>query len=311
MLRKKFTENSIYSQFFSFEVLDYFDSISTNENYEWIVKYFDVITKDENKTSKKYNQHHIRPCCTFKDENHKNRTQTQELGDAFNGNIIKLSVYNHLFAHFYLWKIFDTIDLRTAFQRMCGQGKYIDNLTEEELREIATLKEDCAKKNQTEEERKDHQKQWKEEHKDEISEYHKNRYKEKKEEILKRQKENRENNKEEILKRAKIWRDNNKDKTAKSNKKWYENNKEDILKRQKEKYEKDKEKVLKRNKKWEDNNKDKVKEYRKELNRRECYDPIKKEPCTYRTLRARKGKNKELYKDVILINCVVGNKISN
>ena len=132
MLREKFTENSIYSQFFSFEILDYFDSICTDKNYEWIGKYFDVITKDENKTSEKYNQHHIRPCCTFKDENHKNRTQTQELGDAFNGNIIKLSVYNHLFAHFYLWKIFDTIDLRTAFQRMCGQGKYIDNLTEEE-----------------------------------------------------------------------------------------------------------------------------------------------------------------------------------
>ena len=53
MLREKFTENSIYSQFFSFEVLDYFDLLTTDENYEWIVKYFDVITKDENKTSKK------------------------------------------------------------------------------------------------------------------------------------------------------------------------------------------------------------------------------------------------------------------
>ena len=170
MLKEKFTENLNYLQFFSFEVLDYFDSICTNENYEWIVKYFDVITKDENKTSKKYNQHHIRPCCTFKDENHKNRSQTQPLGDAFNGNIIKISVYNHLFAHFYLWKIFDTIDLRTAFQRMCGQGKYIDNLTEEELREIATLREDCAKKNQTEEEKKTHGKQYNENHKKERKE---------------------------------------------------------------------------------------------------------------------------------------------
>ena len=43
MLREKFTENSIYLQFFSFEVLDYFDSICTDENYKWIVKYFNVL----------------------------------------------------------------------------------------------------------------------------------------------------------------------------------------------------------------------------------------------------------------------------
>ena len=47
----------------------------------------------------------------------------------------------------FLWKIFNNQDLKSAFQRMCGQRKYIDNLTEKELKEIATLKENCAKKN--------------------------------------------------------------------------------------------------------------------------------------------------------------------
>ena len=79
ILREKFTENLNYLQFFSFEVLDYFDSICTDENYEWIVKYFDVITKDENKTSKKYNRHHIKPCCTFKDENHKKQNSNSRI----------------------------------------------------------------------------------------------------------------------------------------------------------------------------------------------------------------------------------------
>ena len=71
MLREKFTENLNYSQFFSFEVLDYFDSICTDENYEWIVKYFDVLMKEENKTAEKFNMHHIRPCFSFKDKEHK------------------------------------------------------------------------------------------------------------------------------------------------------------------------------------------------------------------------------------------------
>ena len=51
MLREKFTENLKYLQFFSFEVLDYFDSICTDKNYEWIGKYFDVLMKEENKTA--------------------------------------------------------------------------------------------------------------------------------------------------------------------------------------------------------------------------------------------------------------------
>ena len=216
---------------FSKEVLSYFENLRNEENSEWIDKYFDILSDVSNFDSKKYNQHHIRPCCTFKDETHKNRNQTQELGDAFNGNIIKLSIYNHLFAHFYLWKIFDDKDLRTAFQRMCGEGKYIDNLTEDEIREIAKLNEECANENKTEEEYKEYQKQWYENNKDECSKKAKERYKKDKEKILKQHKEWKENNKEKGKESGKLYRKNNKERILKRSKEWYENNKERKLKK--------------------------------------------------------------------------------
>ena len=86
MLREKFTENLNYSQFFSFEVLDYFDSIATNENYEWIEKYFDILMRKENKIAKKFNDHHIRLAFTFRDDNHKNRKETKLLANKVKGN---------------------------------------------------------------------------------------------------------------------------------------------------------------------------------------------------------------------------------
>lgn len=92
---------------FSEEVLSYFESIRTEENGVWIDKYFEYLGDENNLTATKYNLHHIRPCCTFKDEEHKNRRETQSLGDEFKGNIIKISVYNHLLSHYCLWKIYD------------------------------------------------------------------------------------------------------------------------------------------------------------------------------------------------------------
>ena len=76
------------------------------------------------------------------------------------GNIIKISVYNHLLAHYCLWKIYDDWDSRHAIQRMCGQKKYIGDLTEDELKEIAKLQEECAKENRTEEELKEYMKEY-------------------------------------------------------------------------------------------------------------------------------------------------------
>lgn len=323
MLRKKFTENSVYSQFFSFEVLGYFDSICTDENYEWIDKYFEVLMKEENKTAEKFNKHHIRPCHTFKDKEHKTRKQTKPLADEFNGNLIKLSVYNHLFAHHCLWKIFNDYDSKMAFQRMCGQGKYIDNLTENELKEIARLKEECAKKNQTEEEKREQRKQYNENHKKERKEYskqryennkeritkqHKDYYEYNKEEILERQKERNKNNKEKIAGYSKEYRKNNKEKISKKLKEWYENNKEDVLNQQKQYYKNNKEKIAKYHKEWQENNKEKLSEQNKKRNKLLCFDPIKENECSYNTLRGRKYHHKELYKNVKLANCIIKKK---
>ena len=205
---------------FSKEVLSYFESIRTEENSAWIDKYFEYLSDESNLSAEKYNIHHIRPCFTFKDENHKNRKQTKPLGDKFNGNLIKLSIYNHILVHYFLWKIYDNRDSKNTMQRMCGEGKYIDGLTERELKEIARLKEDCAKTNQTEEERKERQKKkynkaniYKKSHKKQISEQGK-RY--------------RESHKEEISKKGKIYRENNKEKIKKKNKENYEKNKDKV-----------------------------------------------------------------------------------
>ena len=151
---------------FSKEILEYFESIRNEKNGVWIDKYFECLSDESNLVATKYNLHHIRPCCTFKDEEHKNRRKTQPLGDAFKGNIIKISVYNHLLAHYCLWKIYDDWDSRHAIQRMCGQKKYIGDLTEDELKEIAKLQEECAKENQTKEERDKYLKEYEENRKE-------------------------------------------------------------------------------------------------------------------------------------------------
>ena len=205
---------------FSKEVLSYFESIRNEENSKWIDKYFEYLSNEENLTAEKYNGHHIIPCFTFKDETHRTRKETEPLADKVEGNIIKLSIYNHILVHYFLWKIYDNRDSKNTMQRMCGEGKYIDGLTERELKEIARLKEDCAKTNQTEEERKERQKKkynkaniYKKSHKKQISEQGK-RY--------------RESHKEEISKKGKIYRENNKEKIKKKNKENYEKNKDKV-----------------------------------------------------------------------------------
>ena len=208
---------------FSNSVLDYFESVKTKENSEWIDKYFKVLSDTSNINSEKYNIHHIRPCFTFKDENHKNRKDTEHLANKFNENKIKLSVINHFFAHYYLWKIFDNKDSKLAFQRMCGQKTYIDNLTEGELKEVARLNEDCTKENLTDDELKlrkqKRYKNWYDSNKETRKEYDKLKYK---------------NNIEKIKKRMKEYRKNNKEKISQSDKLRYYSNKEQILNQQKE-----------------------------------------------------------------------------
>lgn len=258
---------------FSQEIINYFKNLRNEENSKWINKYFNVLSDERNLNAEKFEIHHIRPCFTFKDKEHKTRKETEMLSDEFNGNSIKLSIYNHLFAHYYLWKIFNNQNSKVAFQRMCGQR--INNLTENELKEIARLKEECTKKNQTEEEFKKYQKEWIENNKEHFSEYQHNYNKEHKKERNKKSKERYENNKERILKQ---------------HKEYYECNKEEILKQRKEHRENNKEEILQKDKK---------------RFSRLCYDPIEKEPCSYSALKNRKQRHKEKYKDVILKDCII------
>ena len=341
MIKYKFTENLIYSQVFSFEVLNYFDSVTTEENFEWIEKYFNILIKNENITAEKFNIHHIRPCCTFKTNSRTKRTETKPLADAFNGNLIKLSIYNHFFAHFYLWKIFNNRDSKTAFQRMCGQGKYIDNLTEDELKDVARLKEECAKKNQTEEikeynknynksdKRKKVSKKYHETHKNEDS-YKERRksYKEGKGKIRRQELNKRRyydpKTENYYSHRNMVWR-------IKEFPQMYENMTIDNFrcisieddeyknwKKQKEETSlnnkanwtreykiKNREKRNKQARERHVKNREHDLELRKNRRNRPCYDPIEKGPCTYGQLENRIRRHKDRYGDIKLKDCLI------
>jgi len=252
---------------FSEEVLSYFESIRTEENSAWIDKYFEYLSDESNLTATKYNFHHIRPCCTFKDENHKNRKETQVLADEVDGNIIKISVYNHILAHHCLWKIYGDWDSKHAIQQMCGQKKYIGDLTEDELIEIAKLKEECAKENQTEEEKKNYRKEY----------YWKDR--------------------EGAIQRVNEWVENNQDRVKKNKDNWYQKNRDDILKERKD----NRPKYLEKERNYRRTHRDKV----LERNNRPCKDPIYHDVCTWCALKHRISRNKELYGNTKLLDCLV------
>ena len=257
---------------FSKEVLSYFESIRTEENGAWVDKYFEYLSDESNLSAEKYNIHHIRPCFSFKDENHKNRKQTKPLADEFNGNLIKLSIYNHILAHRCLWKIFNNFDSKSSFQRMCGQNIFINKLTEDEFKKIAKLREECAKENRTDEEKKEYYKQWYENNKDETKEKQRNYYL---------------NNREKILNYVKIWSklnhekrakylEDNQDRIKETNRNWYLKNKDKSNQNHKIWIQNNYEKVKEYSKNWKTEHKDDIKKYDKEYGQRNCFDPHQK-----------------------------------
>ena len=232
---------------FSTEILSYFESIRNEENGVWIDKYFEYLSDENNLSATKYSGHHIIPCFTFKDETHKNRKETEPLADKIEGNIIKLSIYNHLLAHHCLWKIYNNRDSKTTIQRMSKED--IDDLSENEIKEIAKIQEECAKENRTKEEFKEYQKRW---------------YEENKERKLKKNKEWIENNYERYLQKNKEYYENNKEKISQRCKQYRENNKEKIAKVAKERYEQNKEKIKAYHKEYNESHKEEQSEYNKE-----------------------------------------------
>ena len=123
---------------FSQEIINYFENLRNEENSEWIDKYFGYLSDENNLTAEKYNGHHIIPCFVFKDKTHRTRKETEPLADKVEGNIIKLSIYNHLLAHRCLWKIFENIDSKISLQRMYGQKKYINTFNKRKRKKGAS-----------------------------------------------------------------------------------------------------------------------------------------------------------------------------
>ena len=217
-------------------------------------------------TTEKYNIHHIRPCFSFKDENHKNRKKSKPLADKIEGNIIKLSIYNHLLVHYCLWKIYDNKDSKISFQQMCKEN--IEDLSENQIKEIAKIQEECAKKNRTKEEIKKYQAKYRKEHKE---------------------------NKSKI---DKIYQENNKEKISENKKIYYIENLEYFAEKRKQYNQEHKEQIKETNKLYYKNNYDKIKSWLKEYTAQICYDPIKKNRCTLDTLYSRKKRHKDEYSNV-------------
>ena len=276
------------------EILDILESWKINEEIaKFVERYKEILLNPSNINAPKFRIHHIIPCFLFKSKTRLTRKETEPLANAIKENKIKLSIKNHIKAHYYLWKIFfDNLDSKNAVQHLCKMEN-LENLTDEELNEIAEIEEECAKNNRTYDEkreycknwRKEHKeelsqkkKQYREEHKEELKEYFKNHYIDNKDEISKKQKiyyeENKdeilnyqheyyENNKDIILNRNKKYREDNKEKLFEYYKEYRKNNSESIKKSQKEWYDNNKEKVLEKNKKYREDNKEKIAEYRK------------------------------------------------
>lgn len=152
---------------FSKEILEYFESLRNEETNEWVDKYIEVLSDTSNFDAPKYNIHHIKPVFTFKTEELNTRRKAIKIADKFNGNTIKLSIYNHILAHFYLWKIYNNNETKYPLCYLFNTHKTIDKLTEEELKIVAKLTEDVTKTNLTEEEIKQRKKEYYEKTKEE------------------------------------------------------------------------------------------------------------------------------------------------
>ena len=330
---------------FSEEVLNYFEDLRTEENSEWIDKYFNILSDISNMNSSKYRKHHIIPCFSFKDETHKNRKETLPLANNIEGNLIKLSISNHIKAHECLWKIYNNWNSKQAIQQLC-QIENIEDLTFEEINEIARIKEEYSKENLTDEELKEHKRNYNKSEKGKKAhkKYRKSeKYKTKTNRYRKSEKGKKairkymksEKGKESMKKSQLKWRSTEKGKESTRNsskkyrnsehgksvinsyiksergrqkiKEWKnsEKGKECIKKSQLKYCQSDKGKETRMRSTLKYRKTDKYKETCKEYRSQSCYDPKEHDFCTLSALYGRKFKHKEKYKDVIPTQCII------
>ena len=296
---------------FSKEIIKYFENLRTDKTSEWIDKYFNILSDSSNINSSKYRKHHIIPCFSFKDENHKNRKETLPLANNIEGNLIKLSISNHIKAHECLWKIFiDNHDAKIAVQQLC-KLEDITYLTSEDIDEISKIEEECAKENITKEEKKEHIREyiakWKKTENGKISLKKRSEKYEHSEHGKNKRKEYRtsEEGKASMKRRHSKYYNSEKGKITIANWKKSENGKKSL-----EKYntsEKGKATNLKKVKKYQQTEKGKESKKRASIKHSNllCYDPVKNDFCKMGALQNRKRRNKEKYKNVILKNCII------
>lgn len=263
---------------FSKEILEYFKSLRNEETNEWVDKYIEVLSDTSNFDAPKYNIHHIKPVFTFKTKELNTRRKAVKIADKFNGNLIKLSIYNHILAHFYLWKIYDNDETKYPLFYLFNTSKTIDELTEDELKIVAELTEDVAKTNLTEEEKKENLRKYANTRKDKNRESVKKSYRKHREKRLAYGKEYKKTHKELISENGKKWREKNKEYRSEYDKNYYKTHKEE-------------------RKQYNELHKEDISQYHKDRDSRLCLDPITNLPTTFGKLRRMYEKHEE-YKEV-------------
>ena len=196
---------------FSKEILEYFESLRNEETNEWVDKYIEVLSDVSNFDAPKYHIHHIKPVFTFKTKELNTRRKREKIANKFNGNMIKLSIYNHILAHFYLWKIYNNYEAKAPLYYLFNTSKTINELTEDELKNIAKIAEDVAKTNLTEEEKKENRKKYDNKHKEESAKRVRKSYRKHREKRLAYSQEYNKTHKDSIHKKNKEWREKNKE----------------------------------------------------------------------------------------------------
>ena len=270
---------------FSKEILEYFESLRNEETNEWVDKYIEVLSDVSNFDATKYNIHHIKPVFTFKTDELNTRKKAEKIANKFNGNMIKLSIYNHILAHFYLWKIYNNYETKNPLNYLFNTSKTIDELTEDELKIVAKLTEDVAKTNLTEEEKKENLRKYTSTRKDKNRESTRKSYRKHREKRLAYNQEYQKTHKELISENGKKWREKNKEYRSEYDKNYYKTHKEE-------------------RKQYKELHKEDISQYHKDRDSRLCLDPITNLPTTFGKLRCMYKKHEE-YKEVDAKKCLI------
>ena len=274
---------------FSKEILEYFESLRNEETNKWINKYIEVLSDISNFDAPKHNIHHIKPVFTFKTEKLNTRRKREKIANKFNGNLIKLSIYNHILAHFYLWKIYDNYETKNPLKYLFNTHKTIDELTENELKNIAILVEEVAKTNLTEEEKKEKQKRYTSNRREKNKLSVRKSYRKHREKRLAYNQEYRKTHKELISENGKKWREKNKEHCDEYDKNYYKTHKEE-------------------RKQYKELHKEDISQYHKNRDSRLCLDPITNLPTTFGKLRRMYEKHEE-YKEVDAKKCLIAENL--